>query len=581
MENPANSDGQHFPSFFQNSSPGSSAKEVSATEELYENRIVIGACGPANGDGSFEIVDTVGVDETAEQATVEKDGWLRSLTLLPSFSHEKLDDRLINSPENGAAPKAFRNKKEGYKLWKEGYVRAVFVKPNVKGKRMLFLVKAKISASMKSVQYMVYVHLDQINGDVVHAKCDCKAGQGGCCKHVAALLYTLLDFINIDIKEIPSDITCTKVGQKWHIPSGARNLSSKAFKFRDLVFEKAEETKKRKRPLVTGSRDTYCATPQFALETSPDELEGLVERLRLAGKAPMFCEAIESNNYQPCSLFQTSSTRALEKFSGSIFNEQTELHYIHRLFCEVPHDNDVSELQLKEEIIQNIISKVGISVEKSIEICTKTIQQSEEPAWYLERAKRITASIFGKVLNRRPNNYPSSLIKAVLDKNKYCLESMPAPLRWGINNENTAIAKYSEHNPELEVKKCGFIISPKWPWLGGTPDGIIFDNDCPVGGLEVKCPFSKRDMTLEEASLKDRTFFLKLTDAGLKLKEKHAYYYQCQGLVNLLGLEWIDFVVFTLKDFHCERIYKDKSLWKSKMLPSLTVFFVNHILPRL
>ena len=131
----------------------------------FGNRIVIGACGPANGDGSSEIVDTLGVDETAEQATVEK------------------DDRLINSPltstENGAAPKAFRNKKEGYKLWKEGYVRAVFVKPNVKGKRMLFLVKAKVSASMKSVQYMVYVHLDQISGDVVHAKCDCKAGQGG------------------------------------------------------------------------------------------------------------------------------------------------------------------------------------------------------------------------------------------------------------------------------------------------------------------------------------------------------------------------------------------------------------------
>ena len=31
--NPANSDGQHFPSFFQNSSPGTCAKEASATEE--------------------------------------------------------------------------------------------------------------------------------------------------------------------------------------------------------------------------------------------------------------------------------------------------------------------------------------------------------------------------------------------------------------------------------------------------------------------------------------------------------------------------------------------------------------------
>ena len=57
MENPANSDGQHFPSFFQNSSPGTNAKEASATEELDENRIVIGEFGPANSDGSFEMVD--------------------------------------------------------------------------------------------------------------------------------------------------------------------------------------------------------------------------------------------------------------------------------------------------------------------------------------------------------------------------------------------------------------------------------------------------------------------------------------------------------------------------------------------
>ena len=100
--------------FFQNSSLGTSAKEASATEELDENRIVIGEFGPSNSDGSFEMVDTEGVDETAEQATVEKDGWLRSLTLLPSFSHEKLDNRLVNSQQR--MEQRMENKKEGYEL---------------------------------------------------------------------------------------------------------------------------------------------------------------------------------------------------------------------------------------------------------------------------------------------------------------------------------------------------------------------------------------------------------------------------------------------------------------------------------
>ena len=74
-------------------------------------------------------------------------------------------------PKKGAAPKAFRNKKQGYRQWKEGYVRGVLVKPNVKGERLLFRVKAKVHASMKSTQCTVYVHLDQASGDAEYAKC--------------------------------------------------------------------------------------------------------------------------------------------------------------------------------------------------------------------------------------------------------------------------------------------------------------------------------------------------------------------------------------------------------------------------
>ena len=78
--------------------------------------------------------------------------------------------------------------KKGYWLWKEGYVKAVSVKPNVQARKRLFLVKARVSASMKSISYMVNVHFDQGTGEVEFAKCCCKAGKGGCCKHVAATL---------------------------------------------------------------------------------------------------------------------------------------------------------------------------------------------------------------------------------------------------------------------------------------------------------------------------------------------------------------------------------------------------------
>ena len=51
--------------------------------------------------------------------------------------------------------------------------------------------------------------------------------------------------------------------------------------------------------------------------------------------------------------------------------------------------------------------------------------------------------------------------------------------------------------------------------------------------------------------------------------------------MNILGLEWIDFVVFSLMDFHVERINVDNQLWTSRMLPRLTEFYVDFILPNI
>ena len=110
-----------------------------------------------------------------------------------------------------------------------------------------------------------------MNGDAVYARCNCKTGQGGCCKLVAALLYTLLDYVNMGIQEIPIDLTTTQVGQKWHVLSGANNVTFKAFKFHKItvVLEKLEKGKKRKRAVLCESRElsmdsmfSFCSLKQ-------------------------------------------------------------------------------------------------------------------------------------------------------------------------------------------------------------------------------------------------------------------------------------------------------------------------------
>ncbi len=60
--------------------------------------------------------------------------------------------------------------------------------------------------------------------------------------------------------------------------------------------------------------------------------------------------------------------------------------------------------------------------------------------------------------------------------------------------------------------------------------------------------------------MSDKNFFLRLVGDCVQLKRKHSYYCQCQGVLNLLGYDWIDFVVYTTKDVHVERIRKDELL---------------------
>ena len=148
---------------------------------------------------------------------VRDQGWSKSLRGFPGMSESVIEKKLIGEsttfPQKSVAPKAYRYRKQGYKLWKEGYVRNIFVKPDVLAQTLMFLVKSRVHASMKNIFYNVYIHMDQVNGDVMFSKCNCKAGQGGCCKHVAALLYTSLDFANSEMSMIPDSLIYASLKQ--------------------------------------------------------------------------------------------------------------------------------------------------------------------------------------------------------------------------------------------------------------------------------------------------------------------------------------------------------------------------------
>lgn len=53
----------------------------------------------------------------------------------------------------------------------------------------------------------------------------------------------------------------------------------------------------------------------------------------------------------------------------------------------------------------------------------------------------------------------------------------------------------------VSVEKCGFIVHPTKGWFGASPNGLVTDPtfEKPHGLIEITCPYSKREMTPEEA----------------------------------------------------------------------------------
>ena len=164
----------------------------------------------------------------------------------------------------------------------------------------------------------------------------------------------------------------------------------------------------------------------------------------------------------------------------------------------------------------------------------------------------------------------------------------PKPCKWGKYNEVEAIRKYMECKQEegnsVDVcSACGFIVNPSFLWLGASTDFLVSDSNeqtCSLGLGEVKCPFSKRENTIKEAC-EDHSFFLSATEDKIMLKQNHAYFYQIQGSMATLQLQWCDFVVYTKKDLFIERINFNSSLWEKTMVPELTSFYFEYVLPKL
>lgn len=128
---------------------------------------------------------------------------------------------------------------------------------------------------------------------------------------------------------------------------------------------------------------------------------------------------------------------------------------------------------------------------------------------------------------------------------------------------------------QFKVEASGLLVNPKTPHLGATADGMVSCKCCGLGLLEIKCPFSNRDMAPTNAP-----YLEKMNNAGFRLSKRHNYFYQVQGQMMIYERSYCDFVVWTTVGLYVERIHYDSEMAMT-MVTVLDKFFVSILLPKI
>ena len=132
--------------------------------------------------------------------------------------------------------------------------------------------------------------------------------------------------------------------------------------------------------------------------------------MKALGQGVIMATLLEGNSFNSTDFFNSSITEEDETF----LNMET----VQRPVVKKPFDNFVPDSFLLSEKQKLFVkTHLSITLEEAIDIEQKSLEQSYSCLWYEERSKRLTASNFGAVINRRKGIYPASILKKVLPSN--------------------------------------------------------------------------------------------------------------------------------------------------------------------
>ena len=278
----------------------------------------------------------------------------------------------------------------------------------------------------------------QKSGKVLSAHCNCMAGLGESCSHVASLLWA----IEAGSKRRDS-LTVTEKKAYWVLPSAVKSVPYEPIK--NIKFTK-----------------DIMSPSSTAQQLS-------VNNLKKCSSKPAILSLLlaHSDSYVPKSL-----NPDLPAVLSSLYDENLR-------------DADFSTVVQKAAEIANSL-KITNQQKKIVE--EKTRDQANSRLWFRMRSGRITASKFKSACRTNPALPSRSLIMSICHPElaRFSTEA----ISWGCQHERTAKHCYSsfqnQKHKNFIISDSGLFISTDFPYLGASPDGLVECECCGAGACEIK-----------------------------------------------------------------------------------------------
>lgn len=370
--------------------------------------------------------------------------------------------------------------------------------------------------------------------------CTCMAGQGTVCSHVAALLIKLETAIHFKLNE-PTASTSELC--KWK----SCKKSVKPAWLSEIVF------KKPKQGMLPLPQTHYLENVvEHISKNDPTSGEDgfSAEELRLLYESNPTAAVFTSIDCQDF----IDTVPVNDHGNGSDTDSDTENNEtcvpepILSLFD--PSSINMSDNEIKEHSKKRyLLFAKAYSRDSYNNLTDITTYQAKSSAWQIHRGGRITAS-FGHQVFRTNSDSPSATVMNTIMQYKETVGNKYT--NYGIKMEPAARAFFRDNqaskHTNLRVIETGFHVKQEIPYLGASPDGIIYCDCHETRLLEIKCPYKYKEGLSNWQNDPD----FPLNSSGV-VKESHPYYTQMQ-----------------LQMFVCDAVMRVFNIFSSKKLPGCT-----------